>query len=184
MLYWRKTGAKPPPPHSLKQKIIREYGEHFGLKVFFETGTYRGDMVAALLNSFEEIYSIEIFEPNYNKAASEFVPYHHVHILLGDSAEVMPKILPHLNKPVLFWLDGHYSGEGTGRSEQETPIVNELYHIFQMVKERNVILIDDARMFTGMDGYPTINEVRTMAFENGYTDFEVLDDIIRISKPQ
>ena len=46
--YWILRGRPLRSPHLLKQKVVREYGERFGLKTLVETGTYYGEMVAAM----------------------------------------------------------------------------------------------------------------------------------------
>jgi hypothetical protein len=60
---------------------------------------------------------------------------------------------------ILYWLDGHYSGEGTAIGESVSPIHRELGIIRERYRKGDCILIDDARMFTGDDGYPPISEV-------------------------
>ena len=54
-----RSDAPVPPPHVVKQRVLREYAERYELKVFVETGTYRGDMVQAMKPLFDKIYSIE-----------------------------------------------------------------------------------------------------------------------------
>jgi len=177
---WRKSGATPPPPHGFKQGVIETYRARFGLKILVETGTFRGDMVAAMLGLFDEIFSIEVFEPFYRQASEEFGAYPHVHIVFGDSAQVMPAILSQMNSPGLFWLDGHYSGEGTGRGSDDTPVIAELDHIAKLGRPGQVILIDDARLFVGKNGYPTLEQIRHWAGSHAFSSCEVADDIIRI----
>ena len=58
---------------------------------------------------------------------------------------------------ILFWLDGHFSGVGTGGGDDICPIINELRLIAQSNRNDHCILIDDARCFTGEDGYPTLD---------------------------
>jgi hypothetical protein len=64
-----------------------------------------------------------------------------------------------LNEPAIFWLDGHYSGGFTAMGEKETPVYEELKIIFSN-KQDHVILIDDARLFNGNDGYPTFDDLK------------------------
>lgn len=87
-----------------------------------------------------------------------------------------------LQDRALFWLDGHYSGGHTARGKQDTPIRQELRIIFGHRIKGHVILIDDARLFVGADGYPTLDELRrivqTARPEWGVA---VTDDVIRIA---
>lgn len=180
---WEKTCKQGPPPNIVKQRIVKEYAGKFGIRVFIESGTYLGSMVEAVKKTFRRIYSIEINEQLYKKAKSRFSKYGHISILHGDSAIELPRILINIHEPVLFWLDGHYSGGITGKGKEETPILEELQHIFGHPVEGHVIMIDDARCFTGEGDYPTLEEVRDLVLGR-YLDyaFEVEYDIIRCWK--
>lgn len=60
----------------------------------------------------------------------------------------------------LFWLDAHYSGKGTAKGDKESSISHELDIIKTLKNKDHVILIDDAREFTGKNDYPTLDEVK------------------------
>ena len=105
----------------------------------------------------------------------------HITILHGDSGEVLEQVLARINKPCLFWLDGHYSGGVTAKGSLETPIQKELTHIFNHPQAHNhIILIDDARLFTGQDDYPALQFLQDLTISAGFDVYEVKDDIIRI----
>ena len=146
-------------PHLQKQAVISEFREKFGLKILVETGTYLGEMVNAKKHEFAKIYSIELAEIFYLRAKKRFAQYPQITILEGDSASVLAGLCGSLDQPVLFWLDGHYSGGLTARSEQDTPVAREISNILANIKQRFVILIDDARLFVGTNGYPTLEEL-------------------------
>ena len=95
----------------------------------------------------------------------------------------MPEILSQIEEPCLFWLDGHYSEGITAKGEKETPILEELKHIFNHPIEDNIILIDDARCFTGYGDYPNIEGLKAVLLSR-YPDnaFSIEDDIIRTHK--
>jgi hypothetical protein len=81
----------------------------------------------------------------------------------------------------LFWLDAHYSGEGTALADSETPVLSELDCIFSHAVKGHVILIDDARCFDGKGDYPSLPEIKTYVSERRPDLIcEVRDDIIRI----
>ena len=108
-----------------------------------------------------------------------------VDIIQGDSGKVFPAILPQIEEPCLFWLDGHYSAGITAKGQLETPIIEELQAIFNHPEKTNhVILIDDARCFTGENDYPELSELKELVAKNLPNHiWEVKDDIIRISLP-
>jgi len=180
---WEQAGRPVPPPHLYKQSQLRHYAERFSLDALVETGTCLGDMVYALRDVFSEIHSIELDEGLYRRARNRLAGLQHVSLTLGDSVRVLPGIVAVLQRPCLFWLDAHYSGGATARGELETPVARELQCILRDCRVRHVILIDDAREFTGNRDYPTLDEVRSLVQQRhpGWT-VEVEHDIIRIQE--
>jgi len=156
---WLDAGRPIPAPHEVKSRNVLTLADLYGLDILIETGTYMGEMIAATKNRFKAIYSIEIYEPLAIKAREDFASAKNVNIILGDSATELPKLFEKISEPVLFWLDGHYSGEGTGFGLSETPIIAEIDHIIRMRRGfGDVIIIDDARCFDGTAGYPKLDD--------------------------
>jgi len=180
---WVRAGRPVPTPHAVKEMIIREFALSHGIRVFIETGTYLGDMVAAARGLFHTIYSVELSEELYEKARERFARDPRIHLLRGDSSKVLGRILHEIREPCLFWLDSHFSEGATARGEKETPITEELDQILSHPGEDHLILIDDARLFTGERDYPALAELerRLLARYRGHV-FEVKDDIIRCYK--
>ncbi|MDB6079785.1 MAG: hypothetical protein JWO82_3532, partial [Akkermansiaceae bacterium] len=109
-----------------------------------------------------------------------------IEILHGDSGKVLSELVPKLNGPALFWLDGHYSAGNTARGDKDTPVMEELGHIFARPEFKCVILIDDARLFEGKSDqvYPSVAEVKAfVASHRPDWKVEVDTDSIRISPP-
>ena len=176
-----RQGLRPKPAeHLVKQATVRGYAKQFDCPVLVETGTFRGHMIAAMLESFDEIHSIELSEELFGKAKQRFADHRHVHLHRGDSGEVLPKLLTKINRPVLFWLDAHASGGETATGTIDTPIVAELEEILRHPVKSHVILIDDAREFGVGKHYPAINRLKKM-MAGTYPVFEVKDDIVRIT---
>ena len=67
--------------------------ERFGLKTLVETGTYYGEMVAAMKRRFDRIYSIEFVPELAERAQRKFARDQHIKIFCGDSRVVMPEVL-------------------------------------------------------------------------------------------
>lgn len=178
---WERNGRPSPPPHIVKQKAIEEYGKKYGIDILVETGTYLGDMVEAKRNDFKKIYSIELSEKLFHKAVKRFKNYPHIKILQGDSGVVLNKLMLELDKPALFWLDGHYSGGITALGAKECPVPEELEIILQNSLS-HIILIDDARLFDGTHDYPTIEEIKNIIASNDKNyALEIDTDIIRLT---
>lgn len=178
--YWILRGRPQRSPHLLKQKVVREYGEKFGLKTLVETGTYYGEMVAAMKNRFDHIYSIEFVPALAERATCKFARDQHVRIFCGDSRVVMPEVLALLQAPALFWLDaGYYGWVGIRSNEQRLSAELEmiLSHPYP-----HMILLDDARGLTGRDGIPSVDDVKAYV-ESKFPQrvVEVKYDIMRIT---
>lgn len=61
------------------------------------------------------------------------------------------------------------------------PIYKELTCVFNMRNGQDVILIDDARLFNGTEGYPSLEELKNFIREkNDRVQIIVKDDMIRI----
>jgi hypothetical protein len=156
--YWILRGRPPRSPHLLKQKVVREYGERFGLKTLVETGTYYGEMVAAMKSRFDHIYSIEFVPALAERATRKFARDEHVRIFCGDSRVVMPEVLALLTGPALFWLDAGYYG-WVGKQGDQQRLTAELEMILSHPYP-HLILLDDARGLTGRDGIPSVGDVK------------------------
>lgn len=157
---WVRQGRSTPPPHPVKARALRRCAKELRLRVFVETGTYHGDMVAAMEHEFDQIYSVELGDDLFERARRRFESVPHVKLMRGDSRERLAEIVSELTQAALFWLDGHYSGGVTARSNVDTPIREELDHILKAPDMGHVIIIDDARCFGTDPAYPTPKELR------------------------
>jgi hypothetical protein len=179
---WREAGRPAPPPDIVKYACIRRYAEQFGTPVLVETGTFRGDAIFTLRDAFQEIHSIELSNELYRRAVLDLGHLPNIRLHLGDSTTELPRIAGALEQPALYWLDGHFCAGPSARGDKDTPVFEELTFLLGRPAGRSVILIDDARLFTGKDGYPTIEQLRAMAAAaRPDATFAVEEDIIRIA---
>jgi hypothetical protein len=153
---WHLRGRPSPDNHVYKKRRIRRLAIKHRCDTFIETGTYYGQMVNFAREIFLKVISVEIYTPFYRENVSQFADDDRVHILLGDSAKNLPEAISLASERVLFWLDGHYSGAGTGVGEKVSPIIEELRLIAISGRTNDCIVIDDKRLFTGHDGYPDL----------------------------
>ena len=182
---WKENGRPNPPPHLVKQQVLREFAGRFGLEILVETGTFRGDMVQAMKSCFKMVYSIELSDELFEAARRRFHRQANVEIIHGDSGRELSRLIPRLDRPTLFWLDGHYSAGNTARGEKDTPVYEELDAIFNSHLENYAIIIDDARLFGVDPSYPTLSELRDR-IENRLPNCEIQveSDSIRITLRQ
>jgi hypothetical protein len=177
-----------PPSYETKRKIITDFLSRYQIQTAIETGTFLGDTTAFLAERCASVYSIELAEELAKKATERFSDVPNVTIIQGDSTVHIPRLLASTPGTKLFWLDGHYSGtcfQGestlvTARGFSDTPIVAELKSILYDTIP-HVILVDDARLFTGMSDYPSLRQVRHLCRQSRHP-YSVTseNDIIRI----
>ena len=179
---WHRT-HRAPAPRAVKAAVIRSFA--MGRRtVFVETGTFRGDMIAAVRPYFDQLFSIELHAELGAQAARRFSADRAVMILIGDSGEHLKSLVQSIDRPAVYWLDGHYSGFRTARGDTDTPISQELDAVLGHGTPDDVVLIDDARLFGTDPAYPAIAEVIALvrAHRPDWV-FEVKDDIVRMDSP-
>lgn len=135
---------------------------------FIETGTYLGHGVENPLKSgFSKIFSIELESDLYRNCKDKFSKNENIDIRFGDSTVVLPQILSeYVGVPFTYWLDGHYSGEGTGLGLKECPLMEELEAILSRRVEGELIYVDDMRLYRNFN--EDINEDRIYALLKKY----------------
>lgn len=180
ILRWLRSGCNGAAPHPIKMMVVASYLKQFSIDDFVETGTYLGDTLGYIAKSGVQCTSIELSRELYEAACKRFNGYKNVRLVQGDSGQRLPELLKEINKPVLFWLDGHYSAGITASAETQTPISTELKAILGHPVKTHVILIDDARRFDGSNDYPHLHDLLRVVREGGSYSAEVSADIIRL----
>ena len=117
-----------------------------GVRVFVETGTFMGDTAAWAGDCFAQVMTVERDPQLYQGATARFASDGHIQCLQGHSIQVLNTILCQLQEPALFWLDAHWSGDGTYGEGDECPLTAELALILASPHD-HIVLIDDARLF-------------------------------------
>jgi hypothetical protein len=182
---WDRDGRPIPPPSLVKQRIVSQYGRDYAVRTLVETGALLGDMVHAHRKDIYRIVLIGLDPQLYQNAFRRFESELHIEIYVGDSANLPSRMAEEISESCLFWLDGHYSAGITAKGDLDTPIMNELSAICDYPIDAHVVLIDDARFFTGQGDYPTIDEVRDFWLSRKPDHQLDLDlDIIRITPPK
>ena len=171
------------PQEMEKREILVRWGKNFDCKMFVETGTYYGKTTEYAAPHFDKCVTIELDETLYKSAVKKFENTKNVEVRHGDSGTILQELLGTINERTLFWLDAHYCGGNTAKGKSNTPIMEELLVIMNHPVS-HVILIDDARMFLGCDGYPSVRELRKFVNKvgRGY-ELGLMNDIIKIFVP-
>lgn len=151
-------------PSIVKEKDIIELAVENNIKVFIETGTFRGSKLYYLKDIFRDLYSIELNDKFYNYCVNKFKRYKNIHLFHGNSKDVLKELLKNIYEKSIFFLDAHYCGyETSGR--KSNPILQELEIIQSHKINNHIIIIDDADCYQGLNEYtkkeyfPTIKEL-------------------------
>ncbi len=162
----------------LSTTFLQQISKAFSPDYFIESGTYDGGTARNASPFFKEVHTIELYEPMFQKTKLQLRSFTNIKTYHGSSPEVFHKILPQLKGTVIFWLDAHYSGQGTALSFDNpsnqnavTAIRQELEAIRKHNSSDCIILIDDMRGFgtiideteyIGCWAYPSVQEIREM----------------------
>jgi hypothetical protein len=177
----------PPVPASFlqKQTLITRMGREHGVKTFVETGTYLGEMIDAQRDHFQKLISIELSSELYQAARSKYADDPCIQLYQGDSGTKLREAVQGLDEPALFWLDAHYSKGVTAGGGAAAPILKELSCLTSRIPYKDVILIDDARLFGLKAHYPRLEVIRQFASRHWPQRlFAVESDIICITPPR
>lgn len=156
--------------------------------ILIETGTYMGDGVRAAIDAgFDEVWSIELDDFLFEDARKTFSNDGRVHIVHGDSAVQLGKILDSFppGTDVTLWLDAHASGPL--KYDRGTPLLDEV-HAVSVSGCRAAILIDDCRLLGSAEwrrvGKDHLEKaLKALPYEHTiqYEDGHVLNDIMVIT---
>jgi hypothetical protein len=173
------SGKYVSAPHTIKMRVLKSYFPRCSKPIFVETGTFLGDTVAAVKSLCERVVSIEIQPELHWLATRRFMNDDNVELICGDCVHELPLVLRTIQRPAVFWLDGHYSGGATGRGIQSDPIITSLRQIGMHAVRNHTLLIDDARCFTSQDDSPAFSDViRELHSINPHYRLSVHHDII------
>ena len=126
---------------------VEKYGEFLHRDCLIETGTGPGNGLLQCHKFFTRCHSIEIDQRMHAVAQEQLRDCRNVFLYLGDSRELLPKIIvPEI--PTTFWLDSHRATFKGDKAKHDCPVVDELRIIFNFAwATKPVMLIDDARFF-------------------------------------
>lgn len=136
--------------------------ENYPNQFFIETGSHSGYGIdLAIKAKFPNIRSIELNHSFYKLCCSKFKNYPNVKLYLGDSSISLWDMISDISEPITFWLDGHYSGLGTSKGKQYSPIMQELRQVKKHPVKNHTIIIDDVRLMGGKYfDYVSLEEIK------------------------
>jgi hypothetical protein len=123
--------------------------------VWVETGTYRGDTAYFLSKIGQRVISIEPHFGLFAAVIQRFEGNPRISVKNDTSESSFEATITELSGPTCFWLDGHFSGEGTFKADNESQIRTELdalgKHLLSI--QPLVVFVDDFRCFTYSNAY-------------------------------
>lgn len=133
--------------------------------VFVETGTFMGDTTNNAYRAiFNEIHTLELSERYYSAALRRFKDCRNLYVHLGDSSKILGLVISNINANILFWLDGHYSGNSTAKGIKNCPLIEELEHIKNHPIKTHIIMVDDIRL-QGTEWIISLEEIKNKILE-------------------
>jgi hypothetical protein len=174
------------PPGALVLALARD----LQTDTFVETGTFLGGTAAWASRHFRRVVTTENASEFHRRARERYAACANVEFVFGHSGERLPEIVSALEGPTIFWLDAHWSGGDTFGADEQCPILDELRAVNRSPHE-NVILIDDARLFTSPPPppndpaqWPTICEIIAALGQGPHPRFSVVDSDVVVSVPE
>jgi hypothetical protein len=119
---------------------------------FLETGTFKGDTLAMVLNACvqKKVISLELSKVFFENCVNRFKSYPNVCIHHSNSKTELFNIIRDIPTEITFWLDSHWSGTPDVGFDTDTlcPILYELNQIKEHPIKTHTIMIDDVRLMT------------------------------------
>jgi len=144
------TSDLPPPTglafagDGLLKKEIERLISRYGIQSAVETGTYQGCTTRALAAMVPAVYTIEISPDMFAESGERLAGVPNVRRYCGASPDVLPGLLPQIERPALYYLDAHWNGN--------YPLPREV-EIIALHDPRPVILMHDMQV----PGHPELH---------------------------
>lgn len=149
-------------PHSYtKYRQIVAVARRTGARSLIETGTFRGVTTRRCVRHFSHVYTIELDEALARDAKRRLSRFRNCEVIEGDATLEIQKLLqrPDVGGDLLFFLDGHFSGEGTALGASAEPALDVIRFVARHKARVAGVIVDDFREFGCQPGWPTKREL-------------------------
>ena len=169
----------------IPEEIVIELANLNNARVFVETGTSSGKTTRWASKHFDSVFTIERSEDLYDLYHEDLARLKGVKPILGSSRDVLSGIVADIGeRKAVYWMDGHWSGEGTAGEDDECPLLAELACLSDRMHD--IILIDDARLFLRVPPlphkpaqWPVISQVvDALSTSACHRYIQIIDDVI------
>jgi hypothetical protein len=119
------------------------------------------------------VFTIEIDQALADAARAFLASRSNVEVICGDAVTELPRLFAcHEVGSAIVFLDGHFSGVGTGCGEMPEPAIEELRALRVHSSAIGAIVVDDFRSFGQEPNFPKKSELIRFA-EEGFPDFVI-----------
>ena len=170
-------------------KLLLLLKEKYGISIFIETGTFKGETALWASKYFQEVVTIELSKELFYSTNQELKNINNIVFYHGDSRTILKEqVVAKFTKSAIFWLDAHFCSLNTAGGGIPCPLLDEL-DIIHSYKGDKYIFIDDARLFLSpppkphpLDEYPAIWDVlKKLQIES--SNYNVIFEDVIISVP-
>jgi hypothetical protein len=132
--------------------------------VFIETGTNLGYTAEAAAKIWPQVFTVELSSECLQQARPRLPA--NVVCCYGDSADALACLLKVIDKPVVVYLDAHWSGGIAAKGRDEVPLLRELSAL-RTHKHRDIVICDDYRLIgkSGQCGSPGHEQFPPMEYD-------------------
>ena len=154
------TGMLVQPRYLHKTLLAAALGLEGGRPYFVETGTYIGHSLYQISGLFKHLWTVEA-SPDLYRAASALFSSRNittVTLMQGNSIDLLRDLPADVMRNAVFFLDAHYSHGITSQEYGWCPLLQEIPMILD-VAPNALIVVDDLRTMSGINGYPTLEQL-------------------------
>jgi hypothetical protein len=169
--------------------LVLQLKERFSIKNFIETGTYLGGTSSWAASHFEQVITIENSRTIYSQTVAKYRHVPNIEFLFGHSKELLKSVVPALDGPAIFWLDGHWCGGESYGEDDPCPLLDEIETLNTVLVD-HFLLIDDARLFTSppprphrIDEWPSIDHIIESLKAGRHERYIVIFEDVMIAVP-
>ncbi len=156
---------QPEMPCAEKHKVFIQYKDTYRLNVLIEMQHGGNNIADELRKGFRQLYTIQYAADEINVVATASIKGRQTTVQEGSISKVLKDTVEALQEPALIWLDGscHSNAENADTSKEDSDstgfgMYDELDSLLTS-SQMNVICINDARLFKGKNGYPSVEQI-------------------------
>lgn len=162
--------------YGIHKPVALKMRDKYNLEIFVETGTWHGDSAIWAAAHFSKVYTIELNLPFLEEFNSLLADFDNIEPIHGNSRTELIPVISKIRRPVLFFLDAHWTGDAEQHDKiGACPVMDEINTINKLCKVNHVIIVDDARLMRGKWGDQ--DSIIEALCNNGQRKVQVFDDV-------